>query len=263
MIKFKSKNKDISYKHDRVVRIISHFKDGTYIVGTGFLVNDNRNILTCWHVICGVDLKDFLKSAEFQQSVKTTESEKVDEYFRNITSRIEVELPDGKKITAILKSYDYYYDLAVLIIPEGCGKLPFFELELNDVFDYLDEVNFTGYPRCLGYELLNSPFAANVGTISSFPEIDVTGGKYQMTQLTSICIGGNSGAPLFKKGCNKVYGIVNGYEWRGESNVAVFKDQSFSHTVDIKVPINISYATELNLLLSKSDVFKNLVSGDD
>lgn len=259
MIKFKSKNKNISYKHDRIVRIISHFKDGKSSVGTGFLINDNRNILTCWHVICGVDLKILQNTSEFQQSVKTSESKKMDEYFRNKTSRIEVELPNGKKLTAILKSYDYYYDLAILRIPKSSGKLPFFELEFNQSLDYSDEIIFCGYPESLGYDLLSSPFVVNTGAVSSFPEVDIAGGKYENIQLTSICIGGNSGAPLFKKDSNKVYGIVNGFQWRGFDNMAIFENAVYSRVVSHKVPLNISFATGFSLLKSKSSVFKNLV----
>lgn len=260
MIKFKSHNKDISYKHDRVVRIISHFKNGESSVGTGFVVNGNRNILTCWHVVSGIDLKNLLTNPEFQQSVKSTEAEKVNEYFSNRTLRIEVELPNGKKIAAILKSYDYYYDLAIIRIPKTSGKLPFFELEFNQSFDYSDEIIFCGYPESLGYSLLDSPFVVNTGTVSSFPEVDIAGGKYENIQLTSICIGGNSGAPLFKKDSNKVYGIVNGFQWRGFDNMAIFENEAYSRVVSHKVPLNISFATGFSLLKSKSAIFKSLIS---
>lgn len=260
MIKFRSKNTDISHKHDRIVRIISHFKNGEFSVGTGFLINDNRNVLTCWHVICGVDLKILQQTPEFQQSPKATEEEKVDEYFRNKTSSIEVELPSGKKISAILKSYDFYYDLAIIRIPKAIERLPFFKLELNQSLDYSDEIIFCGYPESLGYSLLDSPFVVNTGTVSSFPEVEIAGGKYENVQLTSICIGGNSGAPLFKKGSNKVYGIVNGFQWRGFDNVAIFENEVYSHVVSHKVPLNISFATGFSLLKDKSTVFKGLVS---
>jgi len=260
MLNFSSKNEDISYKHERTVRVISRFKNGNSSVGTGFLINENRNILTCWHVICGIDLKDLQNAPEFQQSTKTIESEKVDEYFKNKTSKIEVEPPNGKKMSAILKSYDYYYDLAVLRIPKSSGKLPFFELELNQNLDYSDEIIFCGYPESLGYSPLDSPFAVNTGMVSSFPKVDIAGGKYEKIQLTSICIGGNSGAPLFKRDSNKVYGIVNGYQWRGFDNMAIFENNVYSRVVSHKVPLNISFATGFNFLSKKSKIFQDLIS---
>lgn len=260
MLNFSSKNKDVSYKHDRIVRVISHFKNGNYSVGTGFLINENRNILTCWHVICGMDLKDLRNTPTFLQSIKQTESEKVDDYFKNITAGIDVELPNGTKVSAILKSYDFYYDLAVLRIPKSTGKLPFFELELKDNLDYSDEITFSGYPSCLGYKILNSPFAVNFGNVSSFPDVEISGGKYNMIQMTSICIGGSSGAPLFKKNCNKVYGVVNGYEYRKWNDIAIFKNNSFFNTQNIQVPISISYGTGFDLLSKKSKIFQILIN---
>lgn len=260
MLNFNSKNKDVSYKHDRIVRVISRFKDGSYMVGTGFIVNGNRNILTCWHVICGLDLKNLRDKQEFAQSIKSTELEKVVDYFNNTTSVIEVELPNGTKVGATLESYDYYYDLAILRLPKSCGKLPFFELDLQNILDYSDDINFAGYPGCLGYTILDSPFSVNSGTVSSFPNVEIAGGKYDMIQLSSICIGGNSGAPLFKKGTNKVCGIINGLQWGGDKNIAQFKDGVFSKTVEIRVPINISFATEFSLLSKKSKVFQDLIN---
>jgi S1-C subfamily serine protease len=257
MINFTSKNEDIVYKHERIVRIISHFKNGDVGVGTGFLVNGN--ILTCWHVICGTDLKVLRSNTDFSLSTKPTEAEKMNEYFNKITARIEVEFPNGTKVNTTLKEYDYYYDLAVLRIPKNCGKLSSFELETENSLDYSDEINYSGYPACLGYNLIDSPFAYSSGTISAFPNVEIAGGKYDMIQLSSICIGGNSGAPLFKKGINKVFGIVNGFEWRGFDNLAIFQNGNFSKTVNLHVPINISYATSFELLLKKSPVFKHLV----
>jgi len=80
-----------------------------------------------------------------------------------------------------------------------------------------------------------------------------------MVQLTGICIGGNSGAPIIKKQGSKVIGILNGYEWRGYDDIAIFKDGSFSKTKNLQVPINISYATEFSFLSKKSRIFKGLL----
>lgn len=241
----KSKNKDIVYKHERTVRVISYFKNKGKTVGTGFLMKDGQNILTCWHVICGIDLKDMLKSQLFLISKKSKESEKVDDYYRNIAQKIKVELPDGRKIAVKLDSYDYFYDIAVLKVPKKYSPLPSFEFEPKDNLDYNDEILYPGYPTCLGYNSSTSPFAINSGNVSSFPNIEIAGGKYEMIQLSSICIGGNSGAPIFKEGSNKPIAILNGYEWR-ECN-------------KIRIPINISYATGFNILSKRSRIFQSLI----
>lgn len=258
MIKFNSRNEDIIYKHTRIVRVISHYKNGNYSTGTGFLINENRNILTCWHVVFGEDLKILKKRPEFQQDTSSSESDKVNKHFLDKTSKIEVELFDGRKVEVLLKSYDYYYDLAVLRIPKSVGRLPFFEIEQGKL-DYYDEILFCGFQESHGYDLLNTPFAVNTGIVSSFPETEVAGGKYENAQLNSINLGGNSGGPLFKKGSNKVCGIINGNYWRGRDDFAVFQENNLVPG-SLKVPLNIAYATGFNLLSEKSKIFQNLIN---
>jgi len=260
MPKFNSKNEDITYKHNRIVRVISHYKNGDYCTGTGFLINKNGNILTCWHVISGVDLKILKNMSKFQEDKSTSEIDKVNKYFLDKTSKIEIELSNGTKAGATLESYDYYYDIAVLKIDERAKKLPFFELELGESLDYSDETLFCGYPSCLGYDSLNSPFAVNTGIVSTFPEVEIAGGKYRNIQLNSICLGGNSGAPLFKKGSNKVCGIVNGYYYQEVKNIAVYKEDGTFKKDSYRITINISYATSFYRLMKESKIFKQLMN---
>lgn len=259
MNSFNSKKKDVVYKHKRIVRVICHFINKGRTVGTGFLINKGKNILTCWHVVCGTDLKDVLKSELFSKLPKQPKAEKIDTYYRKLAREIEVELYDGTKIAAELDSYDYFYDLAILKVVSTKGNLPHFEIETKNTLDYTDEICFPGYPASLGYDFSASPFSVNFGTVSSFPVTEISGGKFRMVQLTGICIGGNSGAPIFKKQSNKVIAILNGYEWRGLDNIAVFKNGSFSETRNLHIPINISYATEFNFLSKKSRTFKDLL----
>ena len=259
MSTFRSKNASIFYKQDRTVRVISRFMNGDYCTGTGFLINKNGNILTCWHVISGVDLKILKNMSKFQEDKSTSEIDKVNKYFLDKTSKIEIELSNGTKAGATLESYDYYYDIAVLKIDERAKKLPFFELELGESLDYSDETLFCGYPSCLGYDSLNSPFAVNTGTVSTFPEVEVAGGKYRNIQLNSICLGGNSGAPLFKKGSNKVCGIVNGLHWHGRDDFATYKEDGTLTKGSLHVTINISYATSFYRLMKESKIFKQLI----
>lgn len=225
-------DEDVGFKHKRIVRVVAYFNNDTFSTGTGFFINDSGKILTCWHVLFGTDLKVFRISEEFANNNNQSEAEKVDQYYKNKILKIEVEKPDGQVVAANLKGYDYFYDLAVLQIPAEPEKNLYFELEMQERLDYGNEINFCGYPECEGYNSLNSPFAINTGVVSTFPEVDIAGGKYKNIQLNAICIGGNSGAPLFKNGELKVYGIVNGYQWKGKD----------------RVPINISFATGFDLL---------------
>jgi S1-C subfamily serine protease len=242
MIGFGSKNEEVIYKHLRTVRVAAFFNNDSYSTGTGFFVSDTGKIVTCWHVLFGTDLKLFKLTNEFAQNTEVSEAEKVETQYNNKIVKIEIQKPDGNTTEAKLVGYDYFYDLAILEIPKSEDKIPYFELETQEALDYIDEVNFCGYPECSGYNSLNSPFAVNTGVVSAFPEVDIAGGKYKNIQLNTICIGGNSGAPLFKNGSLKVSGIVNGYQWKGQE----------------KIPINISFATGFDLLKEKSEVFKNL-----
>lgn len=259
MNNFNSKKKNIVYKNKRVVRVVCHFTNNGRTTGTGFLVNKGKNILTCWHVVCGTDLKRVLKSELYSVLPKQPEAKMIDAYYHQLAGKIEAELFDGTKISVKLDSYDYFYDLAVLKVISTKRHLPYFEIETKDTLDYADEISFPGYPANLWYNFGSSPFSVNSGSVSSFPVVEISGGKYRMVQLTGICIGGNSGAPVIKKQSDKAIGILNGYEWRGFDNIAIFKDGSFSKTENLQVPVNISYATEFNFLSKKSRIFKNLL----
>jgi S1-C subfamily serine protease len=258
MIGFVSTNKEVIYKHERTVRIAVYFQDGSFSTGTGFFVNESGRILTCWHVMVGMDLKVFRQTDEVLKTTENTEAEKVDAFYKNKIAKIEVEKPDGNKVPATLETYDYFYDLAVLEIKSESEKYPYFELEPEVAPDYGDEVNFCGYPEATGYASLDSLFAVNGGMISAFPEVDIAGGKYKNIQLNSICIGGNSGAPLFKNGSIKVLGIINGYQWGGRDDLATVNSGNIM-TVSMRVPLNISFATGFDLLKEKSEVFNNLL----
>lgn len=241
MTSLTTSNEDVKYKNERIVRIAAFFNNNSFSTGTGFFVNSTGKILTCWHVLFGTDLKVFKQSEEFLQNTAGSEAEKVEAHYKSKIVKIEIQLPNGTTRQANLVNFDHFYDLAILQVNEETD-LPFFELETETGLDFMDEVNFCGYPECTGYNSLNSPFAVNTGVVSAFPEVDIAGGKYKNIQLNSICIGGNSGAPLFKKGSLKASGIVNGYQWKGAE----------------KIPINISFATGFDLLKEESVIFREL-----
>jgi len=203
-------------------------------------------------------LKDLLSKPDFASFEKDHLNKEVADYFQKISSSIQVEMPGGTIFNVELANYDYYYDLAVLNLPDSITNSLYFEMETTKNLDYSDEIIFCGYPDTLGYNSLNFPFTVNTGVVSSFPQVEIAGGEYENIQLSSICIGGNSGAPLFKKGSNIVSGIVNGYQWKGHNNLAVFENGVYTHSVAHKVPLNISFATSFTLLKDKVKIIGNI-----
>jgi len=129
------------------------------------LVNKGRNIITCWHVVCGTDLKKVLKSKLYLTLPKQSEAKKIDAYYHKLAVKIEAELFDGTKIPVELDSYDYFYDLAILKLVSKKRRLPFFEIETKDNLDYADEIFFPGYPSNLWYDFTSSPFSVNSGSV--------------------------------------------------------------------------------------------------
>jgi hypothetical protein len=72
-------------------------------------------------------------------------------------------------------------------------------------------------------------------------------------------LGGNSGGPLFKKGSNKVCGIINGNYWRGRDDFAIFQGKNLVPG-SLKVPLNIAYATGFDFLSKESIIFRDLLN---
>lgn len=250
-------NKDISYIYDRIVRVFSHLNNGLVTGGSGFFVSENGYLLTCCHVVFGILLRDLRKDPEFQKIDGSTELEKIEKYKQSRIQKIEVMMSGGSREKVMLKSYDYYYDVAILKTMKSSGKKLYFELEVNDDLDYLDDVIFCGYPESPGYDNTNYPFAINSGIVSAFPELVVGGEKYKHIQLNSINLGGNSGAPLFKKNNNKVYGLVNGHYLKRLENIAVYNNGQLTKGTR-EIPLSIAYATGFDLLRNESSTFSKV-----
>lgn len=255
-------NPEISYVRERIVRVHSHLGNRTS-GGTGFFISDKGLIITCWHVLVGNLLREIREKSEFQEIEAGTEAEKIKSYTEKAVQKVEVVLSDGSKKKVIIKGYDYKYDLAILKTMKSSGKKPFFELDLQTRLDYLDDTVFCGFPESPGYKMQAAPFALNTGVVAAFPELSVGGEHYTHIQLNGINLGGNSGAPLLRRGENKVYGIINGNFIKYIKNLAVFKDENNIDAGITKgsfvVPLGITYSTPLVLLNRKSEIFKKVV----
>lgn len=260
MVRFKTSKRDVSYKQKRVVRVIIYFNNGSITTGTGFFVRGDGTLLTCCHIVAGGDLKNIKMQQDFQNIRNLSGHGKYAKYIKNKVSKILIELPNGKKLKANLKGFDHYYDLAVLKIVKTTTGFNHFVLEHTNSLDFSDEIIFCGFPECLGYSNMSSPFAVNTGIVSTFPEVEIAGKKYENIQLNTISLWGNSGAPLLKAGDDKVWGIVNGLYWHSRDNFAFYDPNGNLSKGGFRVPLSISYATSFNLLKNKSKLFRNLLN---
>jgi len=252
---------DIDYKRKRILRMIVEFKNGNISTGTGFFINIKGNLLTCFHVISGGDLKILRQNDDFISITGADEHTRLQEWVNSKIKSINVELFDGSKIELELSEFNEQYDIALLKIKEVkfLEKIEFCELNFNQNLKYNDAVFFAGFPLNHSYTGLNTPFAINTGIVSFFPETEVAGGKYRHAQLNSINLGGNSGAPLFFKNSNKVIGIVNGNMNMGSDNI-LFHEKTKNQAVpgSLRIPLAIAYVTELKLIKEKSSIFNSL-----
>jgi len=247
-----TKDNDISYKRQRIVRVICKYKVGDSF-GTGFFIEENGKLLTCFHVVFGKQLRQIREDSDLSNISGTHEHDKLREFYNNKISTLRVELLDGQKVDAKLLDFDEKFDIALLKINKD-KNISFFKLDTNDDLDYDDNVFFCGYQYAAGYESKNFPFTVNNGVVSTFPETIVGGEKYQHIQLNSINLGGNSGAPVFRQGSNEVIAIINGNMIWGRDDI-LYKDKTGQNMVgSLRTPLGIAYATPLKILKSQTSI---------
>lgn len=254
----KTKN-DIKYIRERLVRVIVRYKNGNVGAGTGFIVSENGVALTCFHVIFGSELKTITNTQEYITVVGENVHDKLQNYFDKFVSSIEIEFLDGTRKKATLKKFNESYDVASLLI-DGENKFPNFDLDITYTPEYDTPVFFCGYQLASGYDNPEQyPFATNRAIISSFPDVIVAGDKYKHIQLNSINLGGNSGAPLFEEGGNKVVGIINGNMNWGSDNLAFItmaQNQTNLTKGALRVPLSIAFSTPISLIKSETDILE-------
>ena len=247
---------DVNYKKKRIVRVIVNFRNGTNSVGTGFFISRSGNLLTCAHVILGLTLTQLRANNTFISTSGATEAEKITNYQRNETISIQVQLPNGVIINADLEKLNADFDIGLLRLTGENPRVDFFEINhsASSKFDYDDNVFFCGFQEAVGYTNLNFPFSVNSGIVSTFPTVTVTGTQYEHVQVNSINLGGNSGAPLFKKGSNVVEGIINGnMNWGSDTVLQVAN--GIVAPAPLRTPLSIAYATPLSFIKHKTAIF--------
>ena len=238
------------YVKERVYRVKVSSANG-YASGSGFFISP-RKFLTCFHVVFLKELRNLRNDSDFIRGVGADEHEKLQSYFSNKITGIEIGIGKNIWITATLDKFEEKYDIAVLDVDIGKQRVNICNLNWDPKINYGDYVFFGGFPTHHEYDPDKAPFTAHEGMVSSFNETTVGGNKYEHIQINSINLGGNSGAPLFKKGRSKVIGIVNGNMLRGNTNV-LFQNPETNQTIrgPLLIPLSIAYATSLKLLKDK------------
>ncbi|MEI6042556.1 MAG: serine protease [bacterium] len=273
---------DIPYKKERLVRVIVQFRNGSTSAGTGFFINSSGELLTCFHVISAMELRNFRiqKSQNINSPTLTnvsssslSEHDKIKNSLETSIMRIEVELHDGVRKIATLTKFNETYDVCLLKIEQtdSGNNFPFFELDTSYMPEYDESTFFCGFQMTGGYnDPTMYPFSTNRAVVSAFPNIEVAGDKYNHIQLNSINLGGNSGAPLFTEGSNTVIGIINGnMSWgRGDlavvNNISVINTDSTQNTAPetvqslsqglLRVPLSIAYSTPIKLISEQTNI---------
>lgn len=247
----------INYKKERILRIIIELKNVKPGTGSGFFINDKGQFLTCFHVIFGGELKNIRKSPDFKSISGNDEHSRLEQWFTNKVNKINVEFLDKSKAELQVERFDERYDIALLKLKDStiAKKIKYCRLDFKNTLKQGNLVFFGGFPICYPYKNTETPFAINTGMVSSFPETIIGGEKYEHIQINSINLGGNSGAPLFKKNRNRVIGIINGNMNWGSDDVAFIDNQRKLNKGSLRTPLSIAYATSLKLIQKKSKIF--------
>ena len=260
---------NVLYKRERLVRIIVQHRNGSTSVGTGFFIDKQGNLLTCFHVISGTELTNLRMINPNISGGVDEEHFQLQNYLNQSLVNIEIEFIDGTRNRAEVVSFNHFYDVAMLKIYQldSSTEIPFFDIDTEYTPQYDESTFFCGFQLTGGYtNPTQYPFSINRAVVSAFPEVIVAGDRYQHIQLNSINLGGNSGAPLFVEGENKVIGIVNGNMNWGGNNLVVVNNENMPGAQNIpgnpptlqqatlQVPLCIAYVTSLKLIKEKANI---------
>lgn len=270
---------DIPYKKERLARILVQHRNGSTSVGTGFFIDGQGGLLTCFHVISGTELCNLrIANPNIAGAIAVgpeQEHIQLENYLNQSIINIQVEFMDGRRKIADIVSFNHIYDVAMLKITSAematgfVGEIPFFEIDADYMPEYDESTFFCGFQLTGGYSNPTEyPFSINRAVVSAFPEVLVAGDRYEHIQLNSINLGGNSGAPLFVEGSNKVIGIINGNMNWGGNNLVVVNDARLPGAQgapgnpptlsqgSLQVPLCIAYATSLKSIKDKTNILK-------
>ena len=248
--------KTVAFRRKRVVRIIVTYRPEGDSVGTGFFIDAEGDLLTCFHVVFGKELRNMRNDSVFQAITGQDEHTRLEQYIQQRISKIEIEPFNGLREEVEIKKFDERYDV-VLLTTKVKNNHSWFRLNLETRTDYGDEVEFGGFPMAVGYRGDQVPFAVTKGIISTFLNTQVGGENYEHIQINGVNLEGNSGAPLFLKDSKKVLGIINGNMIRGfQGRFMGVNGQPFD--LSFAIPLGITYATSLNTIMQNTEILNEI-----
>jgi len=242
----------VSYKKNRIVRVAVTYSPNGIAGGTGFFINKKGDLLTCFHVVFGQELRTIRQNNVLSGINGVDEHEKLKNFIKQKLAKIEIELFNNSKIEVELKNFNEKYDIALLSV-KNPSNYRFFKLNLKKNIDYGDNVLFGGFPNAIGYANNKTPFALTRGTVSTFVDTQIGGEKYPHIQINGVNLPGNSGGPLLLGNSDRVVGIING-NWTTGVNGQFMGVNGKPAQLSFQIPLGITYATSLNVIKSKTNV---------
>jgi len=173
------------------------------IIGSGFFINNNGTIATCYHVVKELEKVFVLKSEDLEKASFVG-------YIENQEGLPQLNLPVYKLeeiklfILASIMKQDVKNDLAVLWT--NLVNTSHLEFGSTDSLNEGDEVIFLGFP--FGYNRATT----HKGMVSYKGKIiisdDSSNAPIGALQIDGIINSGNSGGPLISPKQNKVVGVI-------------------------------------------------------
>src|SRR3989338_1683529 len=226
---------NVPFKKDIILRVTINYTNNGWSTGSGFFINDKGHFLTCFHVAFGQGFSKLKNTSEYQQIIGLNEHEKLDKWFAQSVKSVIIEFPDKTTASLKLKKHNHKFDIVLLkLSDENFGKdIKYFDLDFNAEINYDDHVFFAGFPISPPYDNRETPFAINTGIVSSFPNTEVVGERYQHIQIN------------------------RNMNW-GADNVAYVVDDKTGRTQkgSLRTPLSIAYATSLRMVYELTDLFK-------
>lgn len=186
--------------------------------GTGFVINNGKQVVTNYHVISSIiDLERLAYLRIFHKNFST------------------------KGIKAKVVATDKFHDLAIL---EHVGKpLPAMKLARSSTVKEGYRIAFTGYP--IGFVLGLNP-TTHTGIISGIspivkpsPTARIIDGSlikhldnpYDVFQIDAVAFPGNSGSPVYRPSTGEVIGVINMVFVKGKKEYAITNPSGITYAI--------------------------------
>ena len=180
-----------------VVAIVQRIGTQFIVGGTGFFVNDEGYVVTCYHVVEKIKNNELfiIKSDVIEEAKTAGMHEKMPVY----------ELQDVSKfMKASVRLKDTITDLAILYTMEN--ETSFLEIGNYELVEQGEEVIFLGFPFGINKVIAHKGMISYIGKISySFFQ---NGIGIEAFQIDGIVNSGNSGGPVISIQQNKIIGII-------------------------------------------------------